>query len=36
MNMYGIKLVNPINPSSEYVAPIIFFANIGKIGPCNP
>ena len=34
--MYGTKFVNPINPSSEYVAPITFFAKIGKIGPCNP
>ena len=34
--MYGIKFVNPINPSSEYVAPITFFANTGKIGPCSP
>ncbi len=31
-----MKLVNPINPSSEYVAPMTFFANNGKIGPCSP
>ena len=36
MNMYGIKFASPIKPSSEYDAPIIFFANIGSIGPCNP
>ena len=34
--MYGIKFASPMIPSSEYVAPIIFFANTGKIGPCNP
>ncbi len=31
-----MKLVNPINPSSEYVAPMTFFANNGRIGPCSP
>ena len=31
--MYGTKFASPIIPNSEYVAPITFFAKIGRIGP---
>ena len=34
--MYGMKLARPITPSSEYVAPISFFAKMGSIGLCIP